>query len=411
MLSSLHSQQHSSLQSSLQSSLHSPLQRGVQYEFNNYHNNNRIWWSNKHNQQQFMSWFANKLQINHWQEWYSVTRSNFISHGAHLLLDEYRGVVSHLVSSTYPQHPWQLWMFEKVPHGFWDKEANRLSFMNWLYKELDYNQWEDWYQLRVESIIERRGGGLLKRYHYSPSTLLQSIYPQHPWKGWRFGNVHQYLWSSITHQRQFMDWLSEQLHIIDWQDWYKVSPEQIIHHGGSSLLNCYGLLGFLLPAIYPQYSWKQWRFEHDILPRGYWNQKKNELDFMNWLGGELNITCLEDWLCVNHAQIAEFGGRSLLNKYNGAIRELLHSVYPDFPGNLSLANRGEKRTTTQSNVTGYWLLQQQQEEKSDEEEGSKQNKKNKKKRYRPPHLVFARVDDDDDDDEEWSSSASTLLVA
>ena len=67
-------------------------------------------------------------------------------------------------------------------------------------------------------------------------------------------------------------------------------------NGGSSIIAIYGSLAKLLESIYPQYEWLPWRFSS--LSPDFWNNKENQLKYINWLSQKLNIQSMEDWYKV-----------------------------------------------------------------------------------------------------------------
>lgn len=39
-------------------------------------------------------------------------------------------------------------------------------------------------------------------------------------------------WSHLTKQREFFDEIGEKLGVLNWEDWYKVTKQQVISLGG-----------------------------------------------------------------------------------------------------------------------------------------------------------------------------------
>jgi hypothetical protein len=114
--------------------------------------------------------------------------------------------------------------------------------------------YEDWYRVRRED-IDLHGGGHLLFYYYDGVlyNALQKLYPEYPWKFWRFQQVPRSAWKERATQRykqfpfpfrdiiflferQFFDWLGEQLGIREKDSWYKVTLEDIQRYGGGELL-------------------------------------------------------------------------------------------------------------------------------------------------------------------------------
>ena len=53
----------------------------------------------------------------------------------------------------------------------------------------------------------------------------------------------------------------------------------------------------LLSSIYPNHHWLPWKFVR--IPNGFWENKGNQLEYMNWLKEQLNIKDIEDWYNVS----------------------------------------------------------------------------------------------------------------
>ena len=54
----------------------------------------------------------------------------------------------------------------------------------------------------------------------------------------------------------------------------------------------------LIMNVFPEYNWLPWKFS--VVPLGYWNNKDNQLKYMNWLAIQLNINIIEDWYNVTN---------------------------------------------------------------------------------------------------------------
>jgi hypothetical protein len=64
------------------------------------------------------------------------------------------------------------------------------------------------------------------------------------------------------------------------------------------------------------------------VPRGFWDDSENQLEFMKKLAGHLGITSPDKWYNVTAVDVKRNGGASLLAKYNNSILNLLASLYP-----------------------------------------------------------------------------------
>src|SRR5690348_7913874 len=50
-----------------------------------------------------------------------------------------------------------------------------------------------------------------------------------------------------------------------------------------------------------------------------WNKKEDHKHYMEWLGSQLNIKRMEDWISVTPLSIVQKGGGPLLSQYDGSI--------------------------------------------------------------------------------------------
>ena len=64
---------------------------------------------------------------------------------------------------------------------------------------------------------------MLLKYNSSPSLLISSIFPEHEWLPWLFGNTSMNYWDDVNNQIKYVNWAGKQLGIKDMNDWYKVS--------------------------------------------------------------------------------------------------------------------------------------------------------------------------------------------
>lgn len=78
--------------------------------------------------------------------------------------------------------------------------------------------------------------------------------------------------------------LGKELEYKTYEDWYKISQEDIIEHGGRTLVSTYysGSPASLVSCVYPEFDWKVWRFSR--VPDGFWDDFQNQIQFMDWLG-------------------------------------------------------------------------------------------------------------------------------
>ena len=76
------------------------------------------------------------------QKWYGVSTKDLIDFGALGLLKRYNKSLSLLLRTVFPELRWNVLMFLKAPHGYWEVEANRRTFMESLGRKLGFKDGE-----------------------------------------------------------------------------------------------------------------------------------------------------------------------------------------------------------------------------------------------------------------------------
>lgn len=158
---------------------------------------------------------------------------------------------------------------------------------------------EDWYQISAKEFCKIGGYSMLPHYENSLQILLENMFPDFNWLPWKFSVMTKNYWNDISNQKKYMDWVSKELNIIEFSDWYNVSGKYLQNNFyGSSLLRKYnGSLSDLLKTIYPNYDWLPWKFDH--CPNRYWEDIRNQRKFMDWAGKELAIKDMSDWYKIS----------------------------------------------------------------------------------------------------------------
>src|SRR5262249_45690956 len=137
-------------------------------------------------------------------------------------------------------HSWNTTKFNNVPNGLWNDMNNQRSFFDDLRQELGYKNWEDWYNVSSKEIIQKGGIGILNYYYNgSPSKALATVYPEYPWKLWKFDTLPRGFWNDMNNQRSFFDCLGQELGYTNWVNWYNIPYKEIIQKGGIGILSHY----------------------------------------------------------------------------------------------------------------------------------------------------------------------------
>lgn len=242
----------------------------------------------------------------------------------------------------YPDFEFQPWLFQKAPHQYWHDINNQRKYFDWLSKELNIQDHNDWYRYKVSDIIKKGGSGILNLYGKSLFNTLKTLYPEATFDSKKF-RVPQFpkgFWVDTENQKRFLNGIAKELSIEKYEDWYRVKSSEISKRGGESLLTRYGdSMIKLLQAVFPDHDWKIWKF--DSVSKGFWKSDSNARDFLENFSKENDIQHLDDWHTVSWKNLqSQKGGRLL--KSSGGLVSLLRKFYPEHSWD------GDQRRTTPS---------------------------------------------------------------
>eukprot|EP01027_Heterolobosea_sp_BB2_P018918 GEZU01026579.1.p1 GENE.GEZU01026579.1~~GEZU01026579.1.p1 ORF type:complete len:601 (+),score=135.41 GEZU01026579.1:14-1816(+) len=148
--------------------------------------------------------------------------------------------------------------------------------------------------------------------------------------------VPRSFWKNINNQRLFMDKVAVDMQVKNFEDWYSVSVKEIIARGGGPLLKDYYENSMLLAlqGIYPEHPWQEAGSPRAL--NGYWNDPKNQRNFLNRIAEELNVKTLDDFYKISADDVRSKGGASLLNHYyDGSLEKALQTIYPEHNWDVS----------------------------------------------------------------------------
>eukprot|EP01114_Cavostelium_apophysatum_P004727 TRINITY_DN1506_c0_g3_i1.p1 TRINITY_DN1506_c0_g3~~TRINITY_DN1506_c0_g3_i1.p1 ORF type:complete len:599 (-),score=143.45 TRINITY_DN1506_c0_g3_i1:226-2022(-) len=300
-------------------------------------------WKDPSFQKQFLEDIGrNKLRVQKLDDWYSVTADDIKRYGGKGLLKEHGHSVRTVITSAIPRgdEPWDLDRFHDMPRGHWLNVANQVAFLQKFAKKFNIAGVEDWYQVRAADLARYGGASLLHRYKNSLSLALRSIFPDLPWKIWKFDHVPEAFWQSKQNRREFLESLASELGYNNWEDWYGVEAKDIHAAGGSGLLRQYNnSVNKIIMENFPEHQWLRWKFNR--VESGFWFDKNNQLEFVEHLGRELNIKSKEDWYFVTNEDVFEHGGAGILNHFNNSRVSMLTTLIPNHEWDLDRFNKKE----------------------------------------------------------------------
>jgi hypothetical protein len=286
------------------------------------------YWNDVKHHRLYFDWLGQQLQYKKPQDWYRIHLDDMIKHrGGGLLTHYYGNSPSLAISTVYPNYDWKLWKFPSVPHDYWSDINRQREFFDWLFKELEMDDMEDWYSVESKDINERGGTGFLSTYYSdSPSSALMTVYPEYDWQPWRFRTVPNNYWNCMEHQRNYLDWIAEIKRMDSVEDWYSITHDDLVINNGIGLMLMYGRsTSKLLESVYCDTNWQEWKFE--FIPNECWNNEETVKQYMEWLEDRFNIEHHSRWNCITKDIIEQNYGGGLISKHEGNVNEWMRYHY------------------------------------------------------------------------------------
>jgi hypothetical protein len=136
-------------------------------------------WNTLNNQKLFFDSLALKLNINTFEDWYSIRFSDVTFQGGDGLLHQYyNNSLSKALLTVYPDHPWQIWKFAQGSQELWEQPKHQRAFLDWLgATHFDIKQPADWYKVRPAAVRDHSGAVLLSLHSGSLLKAVKAIYP------------------------------------------------------------------------------------------------------------------------------------------------------------------------------------------------------------------------------------------
>eukprot|EP01114_Cavostelium_apophysatum_P024809 TRINITY_DN9863_c0_g1_i2.p1 TRINITY_DN9863_c0_g1~~TRINITY_DN9863_c0_g1_i2.p1 ORF type:complete len:208 (-),score=38.57 TRINITY_DN9863_c0_g1_i2:86-658(-) len=94
----------------------------------------------------------------------------------------------------------------------------------------------------------------MKYYESSMIKAVVSLYPEHPWRPWKFERCPRNFFDDLDNVRMVITCLSEDLGIKTLDDWHEITVHRLSSIGVQTMLDKHGGLMALLAKIYPDHD-------------------------------------------------------------------------------------------------------------------------------------------------------------
>ena len=117
---------------------------------------------------------------------------------------------------------------------------------------------------------------------------------------------------TTTDLRHTLDFVANKLKFTTLNDWYKL-PTKVLatlqrmpieskdypKHFGDQFQKDFNASPIqLLSSVFPEHEWLPWKFER--CPNGFWDDSKNQRDYIHWVAKQLSIKNNSDWYDVKN---------------------------------------------------------------------------------------------------------------
>ena len=144
------------------------------------------------------------------------------------------------LKTVYPSENWNALDFYRVPQNMWKCKVFQRQFLDRLEKKLSITSADDWSKISQQKIKQEGGSTLLKHYNNSIYAALTTLYPERTWVVFdSTTRVPKGFWDDIANHQMFLDWFAKKHNITSFDQWNRITADQIKESGGTSLLSYY----------------------------------------------------------------------------------------------------------------------------------------------------------------------------
>ena len=193
-------------------------------------------WYNKDNVNDFLIYLKEKLNLNSFDDWNSLSSKQIIENGGNYLISNYS--MYDIKCLGFPEGKSKFDKNSRNSIRYWKKYENIQQFLDDLGKKLNLKTPEDWNLFSAKQLKENGGTGLLK--YYSMAEIRSIACPEgNPLYSVPNKPKSNEYWNDKDNINNFIINLKEKYNINTTNDWKRLSINQINKSGGSGLLKKY----------------------------------------------------------------------------------------------------------------------------------------------------------------------------
>ena len=265
-------------------------------------------WYNEENINCFVNQLKEKLNLNNFEDWNSITYDQIQEFGGSGLLRIYSlynikclGFPEGKSNFTQPK--------EYKSKGFWKNKENIHNFIKELKEKLNLKTFDDWNSLNQHQVHNLGGGSLLSLYSLYDIKCLG--FPDGKLKFTKRNPKNFGYWDKKENILNFLHKLSEEYNLDSPEKWNSITKKKIQDFGGCSLLVHYSV--FELKCLGCPDGKNYFKQPNEYKSKNYWNVQENIHNFIEKLKTDLKLQTFNDWNSLTKKQIKDNGGNGLLS--------------------------------------------------------------------------------------------------
>lgn len=265
------------------------------------------------------------LGFNKMEDWYTAKQSDFNENGLQgCLVGKYKGSPYLMLTTIYPDYPWNPILLKTKPQGFWNNPYNARLALEHIMNQKGWVSLVDLYKI-TRADIEADCSGLWDKFS-STIVILRYAYPEYEWKPYHLNTITKGTFNDIDNHRNLIKDLEKELHIQNPEEWIKhTSYKLFTSRGLGRLLQQYynDSPSAIIFSIYPELRDKIHMLRK--VPQHFYKDDSQIKLVMKQFELFKNITSPEGYYIVSSDDIGPFIGIGL-ERWGGLIDFIIHFV-------------------------------------------------------------------------------------
>jgi len=295
-------------------------------------------WDKIENQRCFFDWLFHKLKLTSLESWRNIDVEEIKRNGGYAFLHRYNYDIMSAVMSVYSYPSCTSFSHPSEQHyGY-----HRKNFFT-LVSKLN-NILLDWYTIPLKILLKSRQKDFsltFERFGNSLFKMVSSLICEVQWQFWRFSPI-PLVWSDLRNQLFYLNWLENELGIVDRSEWYDIPTSSFKY--GEGLLYLYdNSVSQILMSIFSHHPWDISKFksnssliqnrkiEDEVVGRGRGSQSLPTT--FQHLALKLGIKKLQEWNRISIKQIRDNGGKEISKR--SIFQSQLIKYYPHHKWNFA----------------------------------------------------------------------------